>query len=144
MATADLLRIREALEASWDEKTSYMAMKEMGNPAFGQCYPTCRVVQYFFPEMEIAKGEVWNKNGREIHKHYWNVLRTKNGLCHIDLTWSQFPPGSNIREYVILGCNQLDDSEQTRKRFELLLERVNRYLQNMNDGGNISTCVIPA
>lgn len=54
----DLLKIREALEASWDEKTSYLAVKQEGNPALGQCYPTSRVVQHFFPETEIIKGKV--------------------------------------------------------------------------------------
>ncbi|MBC7546228.1 hypothetical protein H7171_00605 [Candidatus Saccharibacteria bacterium] len=44
---ADMLKIREALEASWDEKTSYLAVKQEGNPALGQCYPTSRVVQHF-------------------------------------------------------------------------------------------------
>ena len=56
----DLLLIREALEASWDEQTSYLAVKKKGNPTLGQCYPTARVVQHFFPETEIIKGEIWN------------------------------------------------------------------------------------
>lgn len=43
---SDLLLLREALEASWDEKTSYLGVKEKGNPALGQCYPTFRVVRY--------------------------------------------------------------------------------------------------
>ena len=126
----DLPRLREALEASWDEKTSYLAVKEKGNPALGQCYPTSRVVQHFFPETEIVKGRVWN--GKEIETHFWNVLKVKDDLYHIDLTWQQFPQGSKVRKYTILDRNKLGDSEPTLKRCELLLERVNNYLQNQN------------
>lgn len=124
----DLLCLREALEASWDEKTSYQAVKEKGNPALGQCYPTSRVIQHFFPETEIVKGKVWN--GKEIETHFWNMLKVKDDLYHIDLTWQQFPQGSKVREYTTLDRNRLGDSEPTVKRCELLLERVNNYLQN--------------
>lgn len=128
MTKIDLLRLREALEASWDEKTSYLAVREKGNPALGQCYPTSRVVQQFFPETEIVKGKVWN--GKEIEMHFWNVLKIKDDLYHIDLTWQQFPQGSKVREYIILDRNQLGDSEPTVKRCELLLERVNDYVEH--------------
>ncbi len=128
MTKIDLPRLREALEDSWDEKTSYLAVKEKGNPALGQCYPTSRVVQHFFPETEIAKGKVWN--GKEIETHFWNVLKVNDYFYHIDLTWQQFPQGSKVREYTILDRNQLGDSEPTIKRCELLLERVTNYLQN--------------
>lgn len=128
MTKVDLSHLREALEASWDEKTSYLAAKKAGNPSLGQCYPTSRVIQHFFPETEIVKGKVWN--GKEIETHFWNVLKVKDDLYHIDLTWQQFPQGSKVREYTILDRNQLGDSEPTVKRCELLLERVNNYLQD--------------
>ena len=69
-------------------------------------------------------------NGKEIETHFWNVLKVKDDLYHIDLTWQQFPQGSKVREYTILDRNQLGDSEPTVKRCELLLERVNNYLQD--------------
>jgi hypothetical protein len=50
----DLLRLRDALEASWSAETSYRGVARPGHPAYGQCYPTARVVQYFFPEAEAA------------------------------------------------------------------------------------------
>lgn len=128
MRKIDLPHLREALEASWDEKTSYLAVKKAGNPALGQCYPTSRVVQHFFPDTEIVKGKVWN--GKEIETHFWNILKVKDDLYHIDLMWQQFPQGSKVREYTILDRNQLGDSEPTIKRCELLFERVNRYLQS--------------
>ena len=58
MTKVDLPHLREALEASWGEKTSYLAAKKAGNPSLGQCYPTPRVIQHFFPETEIVKGKV--------------------------------------------------------------------------------------
>lgn len=128
MTKVDLPHLREALEASWDEKTSYLAVKEAGNSSLGQCYPTSRVIQHFFPETEIVKGKVWN--GKEIETHFWNVLKVKDNFYHIDLTWQQFPQGSKVREYTILDRNQLGDSAPTVKRCELLLERVNNYLQD--------------
>lgn len=128
MTKINLPHLREALEASWDEKTSYLAVKEAGNSSLGQCYPTSRVVQHFFPETEIVKGKVWN--GKKIETHFWNVLKVKDNFYHIDLTWQQFPQGSKVREYTILDRNQLGDSAPTVKRCELLLERVNNYLQD--------------
>ena len=38
---SDLAR---ALRASWDSQTAYQGAVVPGNPAFGQCYPTSRVV----------------------------------------------------------------------------------------------------
>jgi hypothetical protein len=123
-----LLKIREAIEASWDENTSYLAVTQKGNPALGQCYPTSRVVQYFFPKSEIIKGEVWN--GKEVETHFWNGLQIDDDLYHIDLSWQQFPAGSSVRKFEILDRNSLNDSDSTVKRCELLLERVKKYLKN--------------
>jgi len=75
----DLLKIREALEACWDENTAYLTVNRKGNPALGQCYPTSWVVQHFFPETEIIKGKVWN--GKKIEIHFWNGL-TVNGTLY--------------------------------------------------------------
>ena len=124
----DLLKIREALEASWDEKTSYLAVKQGGNPALGQCYPTSRVVQHFFPETEIIKGKIWN--GEKIETHFWNGLLINGELYHIDFTWQQFPLRSSVREFEILNRNALNDSDATIKRCQLLLERTEKYLEN--------------
>lgn len=123
----DLLKIREALEASWDEKTSYQSVMQPGNPALGQCYPTSRVVQHFFPETEIIKGKVWN--GKEVETHFWNGLRVNGALYHIDLSWQQFPAGSSVREFEALVKKSWHDSDPTVRRCELLLERVKQYLK---------------
>lgn len=127
----NLLLIREALEASWDEKTSYLAVKKIGNPALGQCYPTTRVVQHFFPETEIIRGKVWN--GKDLETHFWNGLLVGGILYHIDLTWQQFPTGSSVRDFKILDRKSLNDSQETIGRCETLLRRVNSYLSSQYD-----------
>jgi hypothetical protein len=125
-ATPSLLQLREALEASWDDKTSFRAVKKKGNPALGQCYTTTWLVQQFFPEMEIIKGKVWN--GTELEVHFWNGLPAKDKLYHIDLTWQQFPAGSSVRDYEILDRINLGDGPTTVKRCQLLKQRVLEYL----------------
>jgi hypothetical protein len=122
----EFYQLREALENSWDDKTSYLAVKKVGNLALGQCYPTSRVVQHFFPETEIVKGKVWN--GKELETHFWNVLKIGNDLYHIDLTWQQFPNGSQVQEYTILDRNKFNDNEITTRRCAILLERVTEYI----------------
>ena len=77
----DLLKLREAIEASWDEQTAYRGVKEAGNPALGNCYPTARVIQHYFPEVEILKGEVWN--GSEERAHFWNGLMVNGTMYHV-------------------------------------------------------------
>jgi hypothetical protein len=124
----DMTQLREALEASWDEKTSYRAVSKKGNPALGQCYPTSRIIQFFFPEIEIVEGEVWT--GRDTEKHFWNVLQVNESVLHIDLTWQQFPHGSMVRSWKIRDRQTLGDSQQTIDRVNLLHDRVKSYLSN--------------
>jgi hypothetical protein len=114
--------LREALEACWDERTSYLGVKQPGNAALGQCYPTCRVVQHCVPEAEIIRGKVWT--GERCEDHFWNGLVEGGVLRHVDLTWQQFPPGSCVREWAILDRRSLDDSAGTQARCALLLARV--------------------
>lgn len=123
----DLIYVRQALEASWGVDTSYRGVQQDGNPALGQCYPTSRTVQYFFPDTEIIKGKVWN--GKEVETHFWNGLLVNDILYHIDLTWQQFPAGSLVREYAIVDRYSLGDSEQTIERCALLTQRVLDYLK---------------
>jgi hypothetical protein len=123
---ANLLVLQEALEASWDSSTSYLGVLEAGNPALGQCYPTSRVVQHFFPAAEIVEGEVWT--GKSVEKHFWNVLVVEDEEYHIDLSWQQFPPGSSVRKYRIRERQSLGDRQITAERCNLLRDRVTAYL----------------
>src|SRR5262245_16639492 len=122
-----MLRLREALEASWDRETAYQGMEQAGNPALGQCYPTSRVVQHFFPDTEIIKGVVRTCKGDEFH--FWNGLRSGEDWYHIDLSWQQFPEGSSVSEFTVLDREQLGDSDATIERCALLLRRVEDYLR---------------
>jgi hypothetical protein len=118
----DLPRLRAAIEASWDGRTAYQGLTRLGNPAFGQCYPTSRVVQYFYPEFEIARGEVWT--GAATECHFWNVRGSGPHAEWIDLSWQQFPPGSVVTQFELLDRLDLGDSPPTVERCALLLRRV--------------------
>lgn len=122
----DLAALAAALEASWDHRTAYRGIVRPGNPAFGQCYPTSRVVQAFFPETEIARGEVWTGSGTECH--FWNVRGAGAEAEWIDLSWQQFPAGSAVRRYELLDRRRLADSPPTVARCALLLRRVVSHL----------------
>jgi hypothetical protein len=130
VSETDLLRLREAIEASWDGETSYGRAVKLGNPAYGQCYPTARVVQHFFPDTEIAEGEVWTGEGVEVH--FWNVLVHGGTLFHIDLSWRQFPHGSVVGTYKIRDRSTLGDSQDTIERVEILVRRVTARLNLAN------------
>jgi hypothetical protein len=117
-----LVQLRAALEASWDRRTAYGDVHQPGNPALGQCYPTSRVVQWFFPELEIACGEV--ETGSGLEAHFWNIDPAPKPASHIDLTWKQFASGSKVAHFRILDRHALNDSPPTVARCLLLLERV--------------------
>lgn len=122
----DLELLTEALEASWDHRTAYRGVIKAGNPALGQCYPTARVVQHFYPEIEIACGDVWTGSGTECH--FWNVRGSGTEAEWIDLSWKQFPAGSVVQRFRLLDRRLLGDSPPTVERCALLLRRVLSYL----------------
>jgi len=122
----DLLRLREALAASWSAETAYRGVVRLGNPGSGQCYPTARVVQHFFPEAEVVEGEVWT--GQDVEAHFWNVVVRDGTVVHVDLSWSQFPPGSSVRTYAIRDRSTFGDGPETVRRVETLLSRVTARL----------------
>ena len=121
-----MLKLREALEASWDSATSYLNISEDGNPALGQCYPTSRVVQILIPDSEIVEGQVWT--GSNMEKHFWNVIDVDGTPYYIDFTWQQFPHGSSIKSHKIRDRSKLGDSPNTIERVKLLHTRVTDYL----------------
>lgn len=129
----DLIALREALEASWSPETSYGGVWVKGTPALGQCYPTARVVQRFFPASEIVKGTVRTEARREIH--FWSELSVDGAVLAVDLTWQQFPPGSVVISRHVLDRDQLDDSPPTIARCTLLLDRVLERLSGSAGSG---------
>jgi hypothetical protein len=124
--------LQAALEASWDRSTAYLGAFETSNPALGQCYPTARVVQSFFPRFEIVRGTV--DTGSSLEAHFWNVDPRADPPEHVDLTWRQFPPSSKIVEHKLLDRDNLGDSPPTVLRCRLLLERVLAQLQSVSLG----------
>lgn len=118
------------MEASWDRSTAYLGAHRSGNTALGQCYPTSRVVQWFFPHLEIASGEV--DTGAALEAHFWNIDPACNPAKHVDLTWQQFTEGSKVARFEILNRHALNDSPPTIVRCQLLLERV---LMNLKETG---------
>ena len=132
LPSVSLAQLRWALETSWRPDTAYLGVHRPDTPALGQCYPTSRVVQWLFPELEIASGEVDTASGLEAH--FWNVDPRADPPEHVDLTWRQFPPSSKIVEHKLLDRDNLGDSPPTVLRCRLLLERVLAQLQSVSLG----------
>ena len=121
-----LVRVRRALAASWGADTAYRGAVRPGVPALGQCYATARVLQILFPRLEVVEGTVWT--GEATERHFWNLLAAGGLEHHLDLTWEQFPAGTEIREWQVRDRDDLGDSPETVARVELLLERVRTHL----------------
>lgn len=126
----EMTQLREALEASWDDKTSYKGVNTKGNAPLGQCYSTSRVLQLFFPKAEIVEGEVWT--GETVEKHFWVILECDECRCHLDFTWQQFPESSIVKSWKIRDRENLNDGEETIRRVSILHERVVEYLSRLN------------
>lgn len=132
-----MLRLRAALEASWDRQTAYGAVEQAGNPALGQCYPTSRVVQHYYPATEIIKGKVWT--GEREETHFWNGLPVGGEWHHIDLSWQQFPASAAVRAFAVLDRRTLNDSAATLQRCALLLTRVESRLRDVSQPDAVIT-----
>lgn len=121
-----MIKVREALENSWRPDTAYNEVAEEGNPSKGQCYPTSRVLQSYFPELIVVKGKVDTGNG--IEGHFWNMYESGEVMHHIDFTWQQFPRGSKVLQFRKLKAEELEDSDHTIWRCETLKDRCAEYL----------------
>jgi hypothetical protein len=117
-----LKRLQQLLEASWRPDTAYEGVSEPGNAALGQCYPTARVVQWFFPRFEIALGQV--DTGTSLETHFWNIDPTASPVEHVDFTRQQFAVGAKVIGWRLLHRDRLGDSPPTIARCERLLRRV--------------------
>lgn len=117
-----LSQLQIALQASWDRCTAHLGAFQSGNPALGQCYPTSRVVQWFYPRFDIVVGEV--DTGSAIEAHFWNIDEATEPAAQVDLTWQQFPETSRVLGFRVLDRHALGDSSSTVLRCRLLLQRV--------------------
>lgn len=131
MKRFSMVQVRQAIESSWGADTAYLGIFEEGNSALGNCYPTSRVVQHYFPDTEIVEGQVKTPDGTE--KHFWNVLIIDEAEYHIDLSWQQFPAGSYVESYKTRDRNNLNDGEDVLRRVRLLLSRVETFLNDKPD-----------
>lgn len=122
-----MAELRRALEASWDKSTAYLGAHQQGNPSLGQCYPTSRVLQTYFPALEVIEGVVWN--GKETEKHFWNLLSVDGIEYHLDMTWQQFPAGSYVQSWNVRDRQSFNDSQPTVERIQLLHDRVAEFLR---------------
>jgi hypothetical protein len=86
------------------------------------CCPT------LLSKMAILEGVVCNGENEDVH--FWNAVEFDLGWYHIDLTWQQFPAGSRVREFFFLDRKNIVDSNLTKRRCALLLNRVEKYLSN--------------
>lgn len=64
-----------------------------------------------------------------MEKHFWNLLAVDGVEYHLDLTWQQFPPGSEVREWRVRDRENLRDSPGTGARVDRLLARVMALLE---------------
>ncbi len=120
----------KALQAAWSHETSYYPDAwTQAQPSWGQCAVSTLVAQ------DVLGGEIlWSRvvlPSGETVSHYYNKINSEV----IDLTRAQFPEGTVIpagvpksdgfattREYMLSNTD-------TRRRYELLKERVMRALK---------------
>jgi len=121
----NLKELEKVLQKSWSRETSYIPEEwDVSNLAIGQCAVTALVVNDYLGG-DIVWAEVILPNGQKV-SHYFNFINGKE----VDFTRSQFPKDTQIpkgiekkkdfatpREFLLSNDN-------TRKRYELLKERV--------------------
>lgn len=121
----NLSDFKKVLQKSWSRETSYCPEEwDDSNPSVGQCAVSALVVNDYFGG-DIVWAEAVLPNG-QIVSHYFNFIDGKE----VDLTRSQFPDGAIIPEGVekkkefASTRDFMLSSESTKKRYELLKERV--------------------
>lgn len=118
-----------ALQKSWHRDTSYSPAEwSEVNPARGQCTVSALVIQHYLGG-ELQRYEVSGINTNETH--YCNIL--PDGTV-IDSTASQYktPVTLSIKPIRLNGFLSARDKrladEETRLRYEKLLDRVTRHI----------------
>lgn len=118
-----LLKIREALEKSWAQDTTYcMIGFSKANPALGQCLVSTLVLQHYLGG-EIIRGKFTEPDGVG-GSHYW--LRIKG--VDVDLTWEQFKKGTKIKPTGKPTRKGMLKYPNVRERYNALQQKVDKYL----------------
>ncbi len=110
-----LEKLKQILDKVYNKDTAHhkwRAKWSKDNPTYGQCVPTALLVQYYFG------GEIYKHN---IESHYFNMI---NGQV-VDLTKEQFDYELDYMQGKQKQPNLT--KSQTKKRFELLKQRVENY-----------------
>ena len=105
------------IKNSWCQETAhpaYASRWSKDNPSAGQCLVTALLIQ------DELGGDIYDcKVGRS--RHFYNVVNGEK----IDLTFDQFPAGSECKDSRIRDRKSLLSNAETRQRYELLKELVN-------------------
>ena len=116
------------ITSAWDRDTCHPAFVNKysnENPAAGQCLVTALAVQ------DEYGGDIYDcKVGRS--RHFYNVIDGET----VDLTFNQFPEGSEIKEPRIRDRKQLLNNKDTKARYDLLKLRMSKteeVLQSMKN-----------
>jgi len=109
-----------ALLNSWGADTAKGDWRE-DVPSLNQCAVTALVVQDYFG------GSLLRCSLNDGDSHYWN---NTNYLGEVDLTFSQFAVigQTDIGETIVRDREYVLSFPDTRKRYELLKSRVEKYL----------------
>lgn len=126
----DVEDIEKALQKSWTRETSHDADKwNESNPALEQCAVSALIVNDYCGG-EIVWAEALLPDGQKI-SHYFNLVDGEE----VDTTRSQFPEGTIIQKGVKRNKefpttrDSLLSNENTKKRYEILKERVENNLK---------------
>jgi hypothetical protein len=130
----DLSRLEVAIRQAWGHDTSASGKFDSKNPARGQCAVTAVVFQDYVGGKIVWDEVVLPNDSKE--SHYFNKIEAGISGTEYDLTRLQFPIGTEIgigedkkkgfnstREYIL-------SYEATRKRYEILSERVAKLLED--------------
>lgn len=116
-----LLNFRTKVEKAWSSETAYNGgTSDSGaDPAFGQCAVTALLFQDVFGGA-IVKATVNGPPDSPFRtRHYWNIYEGVD----VDLTWRQFPVGSEIDISTIEDVDPKSLTRSVRARYDRLKER---------------------
>ncbi|CAN5396864.1 hypothetical protein BH09PAT4_BH09PAT4_00220 [soil metagenome] len=119
----------QALQRSWQRDTSYSPVEwSQENSARGQCTVSALVVQHYLGG-DLRRYRVTGPNIDETH--YCNLL--PDGTL-LDTTASQYrvPVTLTVKPFALIGYSSAREKrladDDTRRRYEKLLERVAKYI----------------
>ncbi|HCC06834.1 MAG TPA: hypothetical protein DEP72_01530 [Clostridiales bacterium] len=123
----DANKLRCACFNSWSDDTCFLGCRDEWNNEnryLGQCAITALILQDCLGG-KIKKCEVENSD----ITHYYNEVDGKE----LDFTIEQFQNGEKLIKERYKTRDEMLASKHTKQRYELLKQRVNKFLKEMND-----------